>query len=97
MNELLTDVRFWFITMGAGLLALVKYLWNKQDRETRERFSALELDVVRRKEFDAVHAHMTKEHEENSIRLDRIEDGIAAMHKRMDGLYRDLIGRSNER
>lgn len=96
MNELLSDVRFWFTAMGLALVGLVKYLWNKQER----RLAQLEADTVRRKEFDSLRSDMREEHAENSDRLDRIETeiraGITGTHRRLDDLYRDLIGR-NER
>lgn len=95
MNELLSDVRFWFTAMGLGLIGLVKYLWNKQER----RLAQLEADAVRRTEFDRLRSELREEHMENSDRLDRIEEeirqGITGTHKRLDDLYRDLIGRSD--
>jgi hypothetical protein len=90
VNDLLSDVRFWFTAMGLGLVSLVKYLWAKQEK----RLADLEANTVRREELEDLRADLRGEHEENSRRLDRIESGVTGTHKRLDELYRDLIGRS---
>lgn len=95
MNELLSDVRFWFTAMGLALVGLVKYLWNKQEK----RLAKLEADSVRRQEFDSLRSDMRDEHAENTERLDRIEEeirtGITGTHRRLDDLYRDLMNRGD--
>jgi hypothetical protein len=93
MNELLSDTRFWLITLGTVIVGLVKYLL----RGHAERLENLEMDAVRRKEFDQLRADLKDEHEQNSGRLDRIESGITGTHKRLDDLYRDLIGMGGQR
>lgn len=78
MNELLSDVRFWIVTVGGGVLAafwrIVNYLWAKQEK----RIDKLEADTVRRREFDELKADFQSKHVENSKRLDtgfsRIEE-----------------------
>lgn len=81
MNELLSDVRFWFTAMGLGLIGFVKYLWSQQAK----RLDVLEADVVRRKEFDQLRADFQLKHEENTERLDtgftRIESLIERNHQ----------------
>lgn len=81
MNDLLSDVRFWFTAMGAGLVGFVKYLWNQQAK----RLAHLEADTVRRKEFDRLRDDFEQKHAENSERLDmgfaRIEALIERNHQ----------------
>lgn len=81
MNELLSDVRFWFTAMALGLLGLLKVLWNKQEK----RFEALEASVVRREEFERLRADFQEKHEENGEKLDvgftRIESLIERNHE----------------
>jgi hypothetical protein len=90
MNELLSDVRFWFTAMALGLLSLVKYLWNKQER----RLAQLEADTVRRTEFERFRADMHEEHQENIGRMDGIKEEITGTNRRLDELLmRGMTGR----
>lgn len=78
VNELLSDVRFWFTAMGLGLLALVKILWTKHE----SRLDLLEADAVRRKEFDQLRADFQAKHEENGTKLDQGFTRIEALIER---------------
>jgi hypothetical protein len=82
MNELLSDTRFWLVTLGAAVVGFVRYLWNKQER----RLEKLEADSVRRAEFDQFRADMREEHQENIGRLDDIKTEITGTNKRLDEL-----------
>lgn len=90
MNELLSDTRFWLVTLGAAVAGFVKYLWNRQEK----RIDAMEADMVRRKEFDQFRTDQREEHSENISRLDEIKAEITGTNRRLDDLYRDLIGRN---
>lgn len=82
MNELFNDFRFWFVTVGAAAVGIVKYLWTKQER----RLEKLEADAVRRTEFDQFRSDMREEHQENIGRLDDIKTEITGTNKRLDEL-----------
>lgn len=86
MNELLSDVRFWFTAMGLGLLGFVKYLWNKQEK----RLAALEATAVRKEDIQQLRDDMERRHDENRETLARIDASTTGTHKRIDQLYRDL-------
>lgn len=86
MNELLQDTRFWLVTLGSGVVGLIRYLWKRQEK----RLDAVEREMVRRAEFDRLQ-------EDISSKLDSIEAGITGTHKRIDDLYRDIIGRAGQR
>jgi len=89
MNELLSDTRFWLITLGATIVALVKYLLAGHAK----RLEKLESDAVRRQEFSQLRADMDSRHHENTSKLDSINEGITGTHRRIDDLYRDLMGK----
>lgn len=93
MNELLSDTRFWLVTLGGGIVAFVKYLWNRQEK----RIDAMEDDMVRRAEFDQFRADQKEEHQENIGRLDDIQTGITGTNRRLDDLYRDLMNKAGGR
>lgn len=76
VNDLFTDVRFWFTAMGLGLLGFVKLLWAKQEK----RLEKLEGDVVRRAEFDQLREDFQLKHEENGGKLDTIVGLIERNH-----------------
>lgn len=82
MNELLSDTRFWLVTLGTAVVAFVKYLWNRQEK----RIDALEADMVRRQEFDQFRIDQREEHQENIGRLDEIKKEITGTNKRLDEL-----------
>lgn len=91
MNELLSDTRFWLLTLGAAVLGFVKYLWGKQER----RLEKLEADSVRRTEFDQFRTDMREEHQENIGRLDDIKTEITGTNKRLDELMMRGFGRGD--
>lgn len=93
MNDLLADARFWIVTLGLAVVTFVKYLWSRQEK----RLDGMEADMVRRKEFDQFRVDQKEEHQENIGRLDDIKKEITGTNKRLDDLYRDLIGRSGQR
>lgn len=85
MNDLLSDMRFWIVTIGGGVVAgcwrIVSYAWTKHE----SRIDNIEADMVRRKEFDQLRADFQLKHEENTERLDmgftRIESLIERNHQ----------------
>lgn len=87
MNEILSDTRFWLVTLGAGIVGFVKYLWTRQEK----RLDAMEADMVRRQEFDQFRDDQREEHKENIERLDDIKTEITGTNRRLDQLYSDLI------
>jgi hypothetical protein len=87
MNELLADTRFWLVSLGAALLALIRYLWKRQER----RLDALEADAVRKDEIKQLRQDMQARHEENRETLARIDASTTGTHERIDALYRDLM------
>lgn len=89
MNDLLSDTRFWLITLGATIVGLVKYLLGGHAR----RLEKLESDAVRRQEFSQLRADMDSRHHENTEKLDSITEGITGTHRRIDDIYRDLMDR----
>lgn len=78
MNELLSDVRFWFTAMGLGLLGLMRLVWNK----TEKRIESLEADAVRRKEFDQLRADRMAQYQESRETWQRIEMKIDSNEER---------------
>jgi len=85
MNELLSDTRFWFTTMGAAILGLIRVLWKRQER----RLDALEADVTRKSEFVQLRVDMERRHEQSSEKLDKIESLIQRNHQdAVDGRHR---------
>jgi len=97
MNELLSDTRFWLITLGTGILLLVRYLFVKHTSETKERLDKLEADAVRRDEFDQLREDMNARHAENTKKLDDIMETATGTHRRIDDLYRDLMREKGSR
>lgn len=97
MNELLSDTRFWLVTLGAAIVGLVKYLFTQHKAETKERIDKIERESVRRSEFDQWRADSQQKHQENLAKLDDIATATTGTHKRIDDLYRDLIGRAGDR
>lgn len=91
MNELLSDTRFWLVTLGTGIVALMRYLFVKHTTETKERLDKLEEAAVRRSEFEQLREDMNVRHEENRQKLDDIMETATGTHRRIDDLYRDLM------
>lgn len=82
MNDLLSDTRFWLTTLGAGILALMRYLWKKQEK----RLEQLEADAVRKGELEQLREDLDRRHAENRATLDRIETAVTGTHKRIDAI-----------
>ena len=88
MNDLLNDPKALVGYLLTALMGLVMYIWRKNDQETRDRITNLEKNAVTKTDMD-------KRHAENIGRLDRIETAVTGTHRRIDDLYRDLMGKDS--
>lgn len=93
MNELLSDTRFWLVTLGAAIVGLMKYLLVGHTR----RLDVLEAAAVRKHEFEQLRDDMERRHDENRETLAQIAEATTGTHARIDELYRDLIRDRNSR
>jgi hypothetical protein len=82
MNDLLTDPKSALIAVLGILMAVLTWL----GKGALERIKHLEQNA-------ATQADIDKRHEENLERLDRIETAVTGTHRRIDDLYRDLMGK----
>lgn len=64
---------------------------EEHERICQERNSRVE------KQLGEIREDMERRHEENRETFGKIETGITGTHRRLDDLYRDLIGQSRQR
>lgn len=93
MNDLFNDPKAIALWLLGSLMSLMAWIGNKHVK----RLEALEGTAVRKDELAQLRTDMERRHGENTAKLDNIDEGITGTHRRIDDLYRDLIGRSDGR
>lgn len=86
--------------LAIALIGIVVRLERRMGKAlTREEHEAICKDRNDRveKQINALRSDMERRHEENRDTFEKIETGITGTHRRLDDLYRDLIGRSGQR
>lgn len=84
MNEILSDTKavlLWLFGIIGTLLGILGAVAMSILRGHIKRIDKLEMEVVRRKEFDQLRTDLRGEHEENGEKLDRIVELIERNHE----------------
>lgn len=97
MNDLLNDPKSIIGYLFGACMGLVMLIWRRHETDTKERLDKLEATAVRKGELEQLRDDMERRHDQNTAKLDSIDAGITGTHRRIDDLYRDLIGRSDGR
>lgn len=93
MNDLFADPKAVAIALLGALVAVLTYL----GRDALKRLTELERNSVDKSYVDTRHHENTGRFDSLGRRFDKLEDvvtnAVTGTHKRIDDLYRDLLGK----
>jgi hypothetical protein len=89
MNDLLGDWKNIAIALLGALVSLGAWVFKRH----LDEFKDLREKVATKSEVDVIRDEIQQRHDENVGRFDRVEDIVTGIHRRIDDLYRDLMGR----
>lgn len=93
MNEILSDTKSIILGLLAVLMSIITWI----GKDHMKRLRALEADAVRKGDLEQLREDIKQDrlamHQENTDKLDRIDETVTSTHQRIDALYRDMVKR----